>query len=51
MADLHKRVTNYWVLEEGWNWDMIEGLLPSNIENKIVALALFDDASNQDSLC
>lgn len=51
LVDLYKRVNDFWVLNEGWNWDMLEGLLPAHVEDRITALTLSENISNQNGLC
>ncbi|XVF81675.1 hypothetical protein PTKIN_Ptkin15bG0174300 [Pterospermum kingtungense] len=48
--DVYKRVSDYWVPRVGWNWDMLNGLLPGFIEDKLAAVVLNEDSSLVDGL-
>ncbi|XVF55710.1 hypothetical protein PTKIN_Ptkin06aG0058800 [Pterospermum kingtungense] len=50
VQDVYKRAWDYWVAEVGWNWDMLNGLLPGYIEDKLTAFVLNEDSSLVDGL-
>lgn len=50
IVDMYRRVSEYWLAGHGWNWDMLRGLLPSNIENKLAAFILREDEESVDGM-
>lgn len=49
--ELHRRVRDYWIPNDGWNWEVLETLLPTSILDKIAALTILDYTYAPDCLC
>ncbi|XVE58507.1 hypothetical protein DITRI_Ditri04bG0175000 [Diplodiscus trichospermus] len=51
LQNMYKMVWDYWEPGVGWKWELITGLLPINIENKVAAFLLREDEDIHDELC
>ena len=51
LVDSYKTVHEYWTPSEGWRWNLITGLLPSHIEDRLHAVLVRKDADNKDGMC
>ena len=51
MAESYKLVKDYWEPTKGWKWENLDGVLPSHIENLLVAILVRSDDEDKDGLC
>ena len=51
LVDSYKTVHEYWTPSEGWRWNLITGLLPPHIEDRLKAVLVRQDADNKDGTC
>ncbi|XP_073046080.1 uncharacterized protein [Primulina eburnea] len=50
-ADIQKKVHDYWIKGEGWDWGALSGLLPIDVENTLAAYILSEDQAIEDIRC
>ena len=46
----YQRVKDYWILNAGWNWEMLSDSLPPPVKTKLASIFLREDGTN-DCLC
>lgn len=46
---MNARVEDYWVHQEGWDWTNLTGLLPTNVERKLIGYMLTEDSTTMDT--
>ncbi|XVF52676.1 hypothetical protein PTKIN_Ptkin05aG0037300 [Pterospermum kingtungense] len=51
IVDKHRMVCEYWLENEGWNWNLLDGLLPNAVLDKLAAVVLRDDVDCVDGYC
>lgn len=51
LVDSYKRVNDYWIAGQGWNRELLRGLLPSSVESQLSAFILREDEGSLDGLC
>lgn len=48
LVEKYKMVRDYWDVNEGWNWSILEGKLPMDILDKIATVILSNDLNTAD---
>lgn len=46
-----KKVHDYWIDGQGWNWEALNGISPDFLKNKLEALTLSDEGKTEDISC
>ncbi|XP_019163602.1 PREDICTED: uncharacterized protein LOC109159944 [Ipomoea nil] len=49
-SSLNNYVTDYWIPDEGWNWDLLDQLLPVSLLNKLSTFILQQDSLLNDQI-
>ena len=51
LVDSYKRVKEYWIPNDGRNWRILSGLLPTYVEDQLAAVLVRPDDTERDGLC
>lgn len=51
LVDHYKQVHDYWLPGIGWDCSLLDGLIPPQIEDRIVVVVLYEDELTQDDFC